>query len=62
MHQKPIGQGGSGVSSDEAINIIQSERENLELITKVIKEEELDVDFWRGYLCEGKSSHTHYNC
>ncbi|KAJ9092815.1 hypothetical protein QFC21_006691 [Naganishia friedmannii] len=63
MHQKPIGQGGSGVSSEEAVKIVQSERENLELISKVIKDEELDVDFWRGYLCEvhesQKSSDAH---
>lgn len=53
MHQKPIGQGGSGVSELEALLIAQSERDNLELITRIIHEENLDVDFWRGHLCKG---------
>ena len=52
-HQKPIGQGGSGVSEAESVRIVQSEIENLDIIDEVIKREKFDVDFWCGELCEG---------
>ncbi|GHJ88006.1 hypothetical protein NliqN6_4408 [Naganishia liquefaciens] len=51
-HQKPIGQGGSGVSEAESVRIVQSEIENLDIIDEVIKREKFDVDFWCGELCE----------
>lgn len=53
MHQLAIGAGGSGVSAAESLKIVQSEIDNLNLITDIIKTEQLDVDFWRGQLCEG---------
>ncbi|ORY26995.1 FAD dependent oxidoreductase-domain-containing protein [Naematelia encephala] len=45
---------GAGLTSPEAIHVIQAERDNLELIAKIIHDEAITdkVDFWKGRLCE----------
>ncbi|KAK8847700.1 hypothetical protein IAR55_005559 [Kwoniella newhampshirensis] len=45
---------GGGLDSKEAVNVIQAERDNLELIAKIIHDEGITekVDFWKGELCE----------
>ncbi|KAI5449373.1 hypothetical protein NCC49_004777 [Naganishia albida] len=58
MHQLPIGGGGSGVTPEESLKIVQSEIDNLDLITDLINKEKLDVDFWRGHLCEVHETKT----
>lgn len=49
---------GAGLSLPEAVRVIQSERDNLELIAEIIDKEGIrdDVDFWKGDLCEGESA------
>lgn len=60
MHQLPIGGGRSGVTPEGSLKIVQSEIDNLDLITDLINKEKLDVDFWRGHLCEGTSCPPFY--
>ncbi|WWD21793.1 hypothetical protein CI109_106281 [Kwoniella shandongensis] len=45
---------GTKLSSKEAVRVIQAERDNMELITKIIHDEGITdkVDLWRGHLCE----------
>ncbi|WWC65455.1 uncharacterized protein I303_108073 [Kwoniella dejecticola CBS 10117] len=43
---------GSGCSVEEATQVMQNERDNLDLIESIVKKENLDVDFWRGELLE----------
>lgn len=47
---------GAGVSEEEAVRIIQAERDNLDLAQSIIEAEGIDVEFWRGDLCEAHLS------
>ena len=52
---KPLAEGGAGVSNDEAVRIILSERENYELAQEIVRKEGLDVDLVTAELAEGPS-------
>lgn len=52
---KPLTEGGAGVSKEEAIKIILSERENYELAQEIVKKEGMDVDLVTAELAEGAS-------
>lgn len=52
---------GPGLSREEATRVIQAERDNLDLAESIIKKERLNVDFWRGNLCESKGSLLMYS-
>ncbi|ORY24568.1 FAD dependent oxidoreductase-domain-containing protein [Naematelia encephala] len=45
---RPLAEGGSGLSAEEALDVIGNEQDTLEYAAELIKEETLDVDFWRG--------------
>ena len=49
---------GIGCSEEEATMIMQNERDNLDLVSKLVEKHKLDVDFWRGELCESESRRT----
>jgi len=36
------------------VRVVQSERDNLDLVEALVKENKLDVDFWRGELFESE--------
>ena len=50
---------GIGCSEEEATMVMQNERDNLDLVTELVEKHKLDVDFWRGELCESKSGVGH---
>lgn len=52
---KPLAEGGAGVSKEEAIKIILSERENYELAQEIVRKEGMDVDLVTAELAEGAS-------
>jgi hypothetical protein len=54
-HTKPF-PFGCGLSEQEAVRVIQAERDNLDLAEAVIRSQGLDVDLWRGDLCETHTS------
>ncbi|KLT41356.1 FAD dependent oxidoreductase, partial [Cutaneotrichosporon oleaginosum] len=43
---------GAGLSAEEAVRVMQNERDNLDLVERVVADEGLQVDFWRGELLE----------
>jgi hypothetical protein len=43
---------GVGCTAAEAVRLLQSERDNLDLVAEIVARERLDVDFWRGELLE----------
>ncbi len=45
---------GAGLTEAEAAHVIQAERDNLDKICDIIDREGLEVDLWRGLLCEGE--------
>ena len=46
---------GLGCSEAEATTIIQNERDNLDLVAELVEKHHLDVNFWRGHICESRS-------
>ncbi len=42
------------MDAQEATRVMQNERDNLDIVTEVVKMEGLDVDFWRGELLESE--------
>ncbi|WVF66161.1 hypothetical protein IAT40_000901 [Kwoniella sp. CBS 6097] len=44
----PLSSKGAGLSNDEALQVMQLERENLRYVKEVVKEEGWDVDLWTG--------------
>lgn len=49
-----------GLDPAEAAWVMQNERDNLEIVTEVVRKEGLDVDFWRGELLESESGHRRH--
>ena len=43
---------GIGCTEEEATMVMQNERDNLDLVDELVKKHNLNVDFWRGELCE----------
>jgi len=51
---KPLAEGGSGLTPEEALDLVMFEQANLDVVHGLLKAEGLDssVDFWRGHRLE----------
>ncbi|ORX35016.1 FAD dependent oxidoreductase [Kockovaella imperatae] len=45
---RPLEAGGSGLTMDDALDIMKMEVRNLDLVTEIVMREKWDVDLWRG--------------
>lgn len=48
----PLEKGGGGLNAEQVLDIIFFEQDNLDLVERIVKNEGLAVDFWRGHRCE----------
>jgi hypothetical protein len=58
----PLTEGGGGLSPDEALEILEMERENLAYVTELVKREGWEVDLWRGEKLEGEWAQKSGRC
>lgn len=49
----PLPQGGAGLTEEEALEVIEMEKGNLEYVTELVEQEKWEVDLWRGEKLEG---------
>ncbi|WVQ83329.1 hypothetical protein IAT38_005468 [Cryptococcus sp. DSM 104549] len=52
----PLCAGGSGLSEEEALHVLDNEMDTLEYAAELVEKERLDVDFWKGQKLEVKVS------
>lgn len=51
---RPYDKGGAGLSSEEALDVLQLERDNLAYVGETVWENGWEVDFWKGEKIEGE--------
>jgi hypothetical protein len=54
----PLKQGGGGLTEDEALEVMDLERQNLNYVTETVKDNAWEVDLWRGQKVQGESSQS----